>query len=59
MNVKIKLTVTGQNPPNRTRQLVDPKVIEFTIPESQVDRTVRGIEAWIKTLESFKSWLKV
>ena len=59
MDIKIKLTVTGYNPPNRSRQLIGPKVIEFSVSEAQVDRTVRGIESWIKTLESLKGWLKV
>ena len=62
MNIKIRLTVTGQNPPNRVRQLIKPRVIAMSISEKKVDAFIKKIDAAGDRLESvlkgFKGWLK-
>ena len=59
MNIKIKLSVTGTTPPNRTRSLIEPKSIEFDVPEDKVDAVVSRLEKAIAKLEDFKNWLKL
>ena len=58
MIIKIKLTVTGSTPPNRTRQLISPKTIELDVAEKNVNKIVSVLEGWIKTLENMKGLLK-
>ena len=58
MIVKIKLTVTGSNPPNRTRSLIEPKSIEIEIPEDHVEAATKRLEKFIAKLENFKDLLK-
>ena len=58
MNIKIRLSVTGTSEPNRTRTLIEPRAIEFEVPEDKVDAVVVKIDKAIRKLEDFKNWLK-
>jgi hypothetical protein len=59
MEIKVRLTVTGQTPPNRTRSLIQPKVLTFNVAEKNVDAFVKKIDKTIARLEALKDLLTV
>jgi len=69
MKVKIRLTITGSNPPNKIRQLIEPQQVEFEVDEDKVDAVAANLDKVVtgfmkslsKTsgkLQALRDWLK-